>query len=231
MEYKNIAGEIVDVAKSYEYQEPPGILVKLQELLTAVARAVRDFLNMLQLPQTGSSDTRLIGNLLQLLLAVAAVVAVAIVLFLVLRRMKYLRAQKQLTLGEMLAGESVLDSKGWRNLAEELFQKGSSREACRAIYMSCLHLLDESAIAVFAPTKTNYEYFYALKQYPPIAQSFRQLVDNVELIWFGGKIADVSDYDQCLRLLKVLTAETELKVKAKTANNFNSSSGFTGTRT
>jgi hypothetical protein len=83
--------------------------------------------------------------------------------------------------------------------------------------MSCLHLLDESAIAVFAPTKTNYEYFYALKQYPPIAQSFRLLVDDVELIWFGGKTATSADYEQCLKYFNVLVAEAERKVSNQPA--------------
>jgi len=201
MEFKNIAGQIGEVAKNYDYHEPPGVLVKLQELMTAIARAIRDFLDLLQLPQTGSSDTKLVGNLLQILLALAAVVAIAIVIFLVVRRVKHLQAQKQMTLGEMIDGERALDSKGWRNLAEQLTQNGSLREACRAIYMSCLHRLDESSIAVFAPTKTNYEYFYALKQYPAIAQNFRTLVDLVELIWFGGKAATASDYRECVSLL------------------------------
>lgn len=67
--------------------------------------------------------------------------------------------------------------------------------------MSCLHLLDENKIAVFAPTKTNYEYFYTLKQKPTIAVHFRPLVDTVELIWFGNKEAEESDYIDCLNLL------------------------------
>ncbi len=215
MEYKNIAGQIAEVAKNYNYHEPPGILVKLQELLTAIARAIRDLLNLIQLPQTGSSDTKMVGNLLQLLLALAAVVAVLVVAFLVVRRVKHLQAQKQMTLGEMIDGERALDSKGWRNLAEELSQTGSLREGCRAIYMSCLHHLHESSIAVFAPTKTNYEYFYALKQQPLIAQNFRTLVDLVELIWFGGKTATPADYRQCLSLLNNIEEEAAQVVQNK----------------
>lgn len=217
MEAKNIAGQIAEVAKNYHYHEPPSVLVKLQEMLTNLIRAIRDWLNMLQMPQTGSADTRIVGDLLKFLVVVVAVVAAIVVIILIARRLSHLTNQRKLARGEMIVGESSLDSAGWLNHAKELFQGGANREACRAIYMSCLHLLDESDIAVFAPTKTNYEYFYSLKKHPEIATQFRQLVDTVEYIWFGNKQAEESDYFESLTLfsnIKEAVAKLPLVSKA-----------------
>ena len=49
----------------------------------------------------------------------------------------------------------------------------------------------------FSVTKTNYEYFYALKRMPKVAEAFRNLVDLVEHIWFGAKAATREDLRQC----------------------------------
>ncbi len=201
MDSRNIAKDIAAVAKDYDYQQPPSLMVKLQEIITSIVRAIHDFLNLIELPSTGSSDTKLVGNLLQTAVVVVAVIAAAVVSVVILRRLQHLERQRKLALGELIVSESTLDSKGWRTFAAKLFQDKSTKEACRAIYMSCLHLLDEDDIAVFAPTKTNYEYFYSLKNKPTIAQHFRPLVDTVELIWFGNKAAEESDYNACLSLL------------------------------
>jgi hypothetical protein len=119
------------------------------------------------------------------------------VLLLVASKMRALQAQRNLALGSMVVAESPLDSKGWLALGQELAAKSSYKEACRAVYMSVLHLLDEQKIMAFSATKTNYEYFYALKRLSKVAQSFRNLVDLVEYIWFGDKEATVDDYEQC----------------------------------
>ncbi len=208
MDSRNIAKEIAAVAKEYDYQQPPGLMIKVQEIITSIIRAINDLLNMIELPQTGSSDTKLVGDFLQVLLIIVAVIAAIVVGIVIVRRLKHLETQRKIARGELIVGESALDSKGWRNFAEQLFKEKSTKEACRAIYMSCLHLLDEDKIAIFAPTKTNYEYFYALKQKPTIAQNFRPLVDNVELIWFGNKEAEESDYNNCLRLLSEIEKAT-----------------------
>ncbi len=184
MEFRNISHEIAEIAKDYDYQQPPDLLVKLQDLIAYLLRLLRDFLSYLRIPQLGGSDSRGVANLLQVLVITAGVVAVVMVLLLVASRLRTLQAQRQLALGSMVVAESPLDSKGWRALAEELKGKSSYKEACRAVYMSILLLLDEQKIMAFSATKTNYEYFYALKRLTKVAQSFRSLVDLVEHIWF-----------------------------------------------
>jgi hypothetical protein len=206
MEFKNISHEIGDIAKNYDYRQPPDVLIKMQELLAYLSRLIRDFLSYLRLPNFGSTDNRGIANLLQGLVITAGVVAAVMVLLLVASRLKVLQAQRKLALGSMVVGESPLDSQGWLSLAENLEDNASHKEACRAVYMSILHLLDERKIMAFSVTKTNYEYFYALKRMTKVAQAFRHLADLVEYIWFGDKAASAEDYKQC-RLQAVLVEE------------------------
>lgn len=218
MDSRNIAKEIAEIAKDYDYQQPPGLLIKIQEIITSIIRAIHDILSLIELPQTGSSDTKLVGDLLQTLVVLVAVLALAVVAIVILRRIKQIESQKKLAGGELIVRESELDSRGWRSFAAQLFKENATKEACRALYMSCLHLLDEDEIAVFAPTKTNYEYFYTLKQKPSIAQNFRPLVDTVELIWFGNKDAEESDYNDCLDLLsKIENAAAQIKTAPQLA--------------
>jgi hypothetical protein len=218
MDSRNIAKEIAEVAKDYDYQQPPGLLIKVQEIITSIIRAIHDLLSLIELPQTGSSDTKLVGDLLQTLVVIVAVIALAVVAIVILRRIKQIESQKKLAGGELIVRESELDSIGWRNFAAQLLKENATKEACRALYMSCLHLLDEDEIAVFAPTKTNYEYFYTLKQKPSIPQHFRPLVDTVELIWFGNKDAEESDYNDCLDLLcKIEKAVAQIKTATQLA--------------
>jgi hypothetical protein len=197
MEFKNISHEISEIAKNYDYRQPPDILIKLQDLISYLYRLIRDFLSYLRLPQFSGSDTRGVANLLQVLVVMAGVVAAVMVLLLVASRLSVLQTQRKLALGSIVVGESPLDSRGWLALAEELEGKASYKEACRAVYMSILHLLDERRIIAFSATKTNYEYFYALKRMAKVAESFRNLVDLVEHIWFGDKAATGEDYRQC----------------------------------
>lgn len=213
MDSRNIAKEIAEIAKDYDYQQPPGLLIKIQEIITSIIRAIHDLLSLIELPQTGSSDTKVVGDLLQAVVIVVAVLAAAVVAIVIVRQLKQIETQRKLARGELIVSESELDSKGWRSFAAQLLKENATKEACRAIYMSCLRLLDEDKIAVFAPTKTNYEYFYTLKQKPSIAQHFRPLVDTVELIWFGNKEAEESDYIACLNLLdKIEKAAAQIEV-------------------
>lgn len=213
MDSRNIAKEIAEIAKDYDYQQPPGLLIKIQEIITSIIRAIHDLLSLIELPQTGSSDTKVVGDLLQAVVIIVAVLAAAVVAIVIVRQLKQIETQRKLARGELIVSESELDSKGWRSFAAQLLKENATKEACRAIYMSCLRLLDEDKIAVFAPTKTNYEYFYTLKQKPSIAQHFRPLVDTVELIWFGNKEAEESDYIACLNLLdKIEKAAAQIEV-------------------
>jgi len=203
MEFKNISRQLSEIAKNYDYQQPPDLLIKFQELMGYIDRLIRELLSYLKLPPIGT-DSRGVANILQVLVVVAGVAAAVMILLLVASRLKSIERQRKLALGGMVVGESPLDSAGWLNLADELAAKTSYKEACRAVYMSVLHLLDERQVIFFSATKTNYEYFYALKKLPALADSFRQLADLVEEIWFGDKSAGVQDFNQARSLAGTL---------------------------
>jgi len=211
MEFKNISHDLEAIAKNYDYRQPPDILLKLQDLLAYINRFLRDLFSLLKLPQFGNADSRGVATLMQILVVAAGVVAVVMILLLVASRMRTLQAQRKIALGSIVVGDSPLDSTGWLKLAQELDAKQSYREACRAVYMSVLHLLDERNVVAFSATRSNYEYFYALKRMQGVAPSFRNLVDNVEYIWFGDKVASADDYRYCLEQLRVLKEGLPLK--------------------
>jgi len=219
MEVKNIGHEISEIAKNYDYRQPPDVLIKLQEFVAYLYRLLRDVLSFLKLPQLANSDTRAVADLLQVLVVAAGVAAAVMVLLLVASRMRVIRNQRQLALGSIVVGESPLDSQGWLALGEELAGNASYKEACRAVYMSILHLLDERNIVAFSATKTNYEYFYALKRTGHIAGAFRNLVDCVEYIWFGDKPATKDDYQECRQQAKLIQEGLPVKIAVVAAHS------------
>jgi len=77
--------------------------------------------------------------------------------------------------------------------------------------MSVLHLLDERNVVPFSATRSNYEYFYALKRMQSVAESFRRLVDSVEYIWFGDKQANNDDFRYCMEQSRLVQDGLPLK--------------------
>ena len=218
MEFKNISRELNEIAKDYDYQQPPDILLKLQELIASGLRFLKDLFNYFKIPQFETSDSTAVATILQLIVVFVGVVAAVMVVLLVASRLRQWQLQKQAAIGTIIAEDGPLDSKGWSTLAEQLSERGSYKEACRAVYMSILLLLEEEKVMAFAATKTNYEYFYALKRMPNIATNFRQLVDRVEELWFGDRQATGADYKDCREQARsIINALPAAKPKILTA--------------
>jgi hypothetical protein len=197
MEFKNVARDLHNVAKDYDYHQPPDFLLKLQEWITSALRFLNELLHNLNIPLLPNTDSRGVADLMQIVVIVVGVFAAIAVILLVVSRLRQIQAQRQIALGTMIVGESPLDSAGWLDQAEQQSLEKNYREACRSVYMSTLHLLDEQKVMGFQATKTNYEYFYALKKNSAIAAAFRLLVDRVEEIWFGDRAAVEADYTNC----------------------------------
>lgn len=211
MEYRNISREISQVAKDYQYQEPPSFLLQLQDWLSELSRLIRDFLNSLNFPGFGGADNTKIADFLQVLVVVAAVLMIIMVAILSLRRLEHLELQRKLALGKLETAEEILDAAGFKKQAAKLAEARLWREACRAIYMSTLFLLDEKKILAFASTKTNYEYIYSLKadaRGKKILKPFREMVDEFEQLWFGYYQASENNYGNCLKLIDLIEAQT-----------------------
>ncbi len=201
MDFKDITQEIADVASRYHYHKPPEFLVYLQELLSRVLRFLKDLFEQLHLFNSGFSDTRMVGNLMQILIYAAGGICALLIIYLVFMRMTKLTQMSRLAQSGALENELLLTSQGWLNEAKSLAEKQHYKSACRAAYLSFLRLLDEKDVAPFAPTRTNYEYWYQLKKSREIQLTFRQLADIVELVWFGNKQAELNDFERCLELI------------------------------
>lgn len=211
MDYKNVSPALAELSNSYQYKEPPGPLVWLQELITNILRFLKDLWSSLHIPlfQT-NSDSHAIGDVMQFLLIVFGVLCGVVILFILAGRMSHITNARKIAMTGTLSSDLPLDQLGWKNFAQQLMQKQNYKDAIRAVYMSTLYLLDEKGIMKFAQNKTNYEYFYALGTRGSIKHSlqqpFRSLVDRVESVWFGFASCDKSDYDYCLGLLTDMEA-------------------------
>ncbi len=217
MNPKDIAPEIAAIAGRYSYKKPPDILVQIQEWIDKAWRFVTDLLSSLRIHVPGMSDTNVVGNIMQVLVLLVGAVCLFAIIFFAMKRMSQLNAQSQLAKKGQSAAHRMLDATGWKNEAAQLALKEDWREACRAIYMSSLRTLHESSVIEFAPTRTNYEYWYALApRSETLARSFKSLANQVELIWFGNKLATSSDFEACSTQLSRVEEECHF-IKENTA--------------
>lgn len=202
----------------YQFKEPPQILVLAQDFLAKILRNIIDFLRQFRIDLPDVADTKAVGDIMQVLIICAMVVVIGLVLFTLYMRLSDLQRQAQLAKVGLTAGLDILDSKAWKLKAKEHADNLNWREACRAVYMSSLYLMDENSILKFVATRTNYEYYYALSSFKKLRQPFRDLVNIVEGIWFGNDTATKTEYENCLEELTKIESEIALKLKVNGAN-------------
>lgn len=208
MNFRDIAPEIAAIASRYNYKKPPDLLVQMQEWLDKMYRWLADLLAQLHINMPGLADTNVVGNVMQFFVLLIGGICLFAIVFFALRRMKQLNAQSKLARRGQSEAHRLLDAQGWKSEAEQLAAQKSWRDAARAVYMSSLRFLHEAAIIEFAPTRTNYEYWYALSPRSEyLARSFRDLANRTELIWFGNKQASQEDYQYCLKCLAKIEEE------------------------
>lgn len=223
MNPRDIAPEIASVAGKYNYKKPPDLLLQLQEWIDKALRFLNEFLSSLRIHMPGMSDTSVVGNIIQAVVLITGALCLLVIIFFAMKRLSQLNAQSQLAKKGQSAAHLLLDAQGWKQEAATLAEKQDWREACRAIYMSSLRSFHESSVIEFAPTRTNYEYWYALApRSEMLARSFRSLANQVELVWFGNKTATQDDYATCCKeLIKVeeecgaLREQTALEIANK----------------
>jgi hypothetical protein len=202
MNFRDIAPEIAAIAKQYSYKKPPDLLVQLQEWIDKAYRWIADLLASLKIHMPALADTNVVGNVMQFLIILVGGVCLFAIVFLAMKRMGQLNAQSQLARRGQSEAHRLLDAAAWRKEAQELAGQGHWKEACRAVYMSSLRYMHEASVIEFAPTRTNYEYWYALSPRSEIlARSFRNLANRTELVWFGKQSASQEDYERCLSFL------------------------------
>lgn len=207
MEFKDVTATIQEVASGYQYKDPPDFLVKLQEIVTYLWRLVADFLKHLRLTIPGFANSSAVADLMQMLLIGAGALCFLAILVFAWSKMSQLQAAEKLAKRGAQSIDINLDSHGWKAKAAELASAGHHKEAVRALYLSLIYLMDEKGIIDFAPTRTNYEYYYALSTSRPLQKGFRTMADRVEEIWFGNHPAKQSDFQACKELLTSLESE------------------------
>ncbi len=208
--FSDVHGQIADIAKNYHYHEPLPWLAYLADLAALVIRWFRDFIAALLLSLHIEADTSAIGNAMRILLQVLAVCSACLVLFLVWRRFKQLADKVGHSQASPINISQSFNSEDWVNEAMEHSKATRWKEACRALYMSCLRFFDERDILVFVATRTNFEVWYALAKYKNLAPIFRSLAGTVDASWFGTKAAQENDFLLCLSNLKDIQAEVDV---------------------
>jgi Domain of unknown function (DUF4129) len=224
MNPRDIAPEIAAVAGNYKYKKPPDLLLQVQEWLDKAWRFLTDLFSSLRLHMPGMADTNMVGNIMQMLVLLVGALCLFVIVYFALKRMGHLSAQAKLAKKGQSAAYRLLDAAGWKEEAKQLAEKKDWREACRALYMSSLRAMHENAVIEFAPTRTNYEYWYALApRSEMLAFTFRSLANQVELIWFGNKQASEEDYRSITEYLQKVEEECQ-SVRETTAREIASRS-------
>lgn len=208
MSKKDVSPVLEELSKNYNFHETPELVSAIQNLLSEIYRFINDLLRHFRVPIAGDTNTSALADLLQFGLIAAGVICVIILIFISYNKVHKLKLKSR---GEFKGAEETeekLDSSGWQNRAEGLAEKEEWSKACRAIYLSLLYLLDERSVLKYTPTRSNYEYWYALSTQKSIQKPFRELADLVDLIWFGEYTASESDYNACSELKKKIVEDT-----------------------
>lgn len=201
MEHRDITPIIAEVQRSYRYHRPPDLVLIIQKLIERAILQVLDWLNAFRMHPVGSTDSHSVATIMQIVWLCAGALCVVAIVYLVYRRLTQISAQSALAKRGPSASEALLDAAAWRRQAAEFSNNSQYKEACRAVYFSFLRQLHERKIMEFMPTRTNYEYFYALNKYKTLAAKFRTIADIVEACWFGKSEAGNAEYERCVQLL------------------------------
>lgn len=199
MDLQDVSPQLQKLASEFQYKDPPDFLIRLQELISYLLRALADFLKQFKIMIPGMTDTSAVGDVMQIVIIAIGAICLTAILVMMSSRMKQLNEQAQLARRGALSLEEILDSAGWKQKAEEFAKEKLFKDACRALYLSIIYLLDEKKILAYAPTRSNYEYWYALSGKEQMQKGFRRLADVVEEIWFGNHHALEEDYEECLK--------------------------------
>ena len=217
-QFRDLHASIADVSQHYHFQEMPGVVNNLQEWMTNAIRWLADLLSRLFSLSPMASDTRGFGDLMKhIWYVVGFLCALALILVIVKRTYDMLRGVAGKA-GTVQGVTRIMNSGEWKREADKLAEQSNWRMACRALYMSTLRLFDEASVLSFGPSRTNYEYWYALKKEKEIQKHFRELADFIDESWFGNRDVGQTDFKKCSSLLTEIETEISKRppVAAKT---------------
>ena len=111
--------------------------------------------------------------------------------------MKRWRARRIQTLGDRVRADGTdWPVPVWLQRAQTLQQQGKYAEACRALYMALLQLLDDRNWVSHRDSRSNGEYLQSLRQYRP-QNAYRRLIDTHDRSHFGETLLSGTDFQHC----------------------------------
>ncbi|MBX9569440.1 MAG: DUF4129 domain-containing protein [Candidatus Obscuribacterales bacterium] len=210
MDFKDASPDIAAISQNYSYHPAPNWLIRLQDAVREILQGIEQLLNHLtRIPSPGGADSKAVSSVMMYAVYAAGFIALIAIVYYFWKRARQASEEEASTKRGATAVEKILDSEGYRNESAKHAGSGDYKSACRYLYLCFLQLMHEKNVTAFAPAKTNYEYRYILAAHPALQGGFKDLAETVELVWFGNKTADNSDYEQCKRILEGLEPEIE----------------------
>jgi hypothetical protein len=205
--FADVHNLIAATAQHYQYPPPPEMLLNLQELISKLLRALLDLISSLLSVIPGYTDTRAVGNFMRLGLYVMGLFASLLLIWLLFTRLSELGKQAQLARTSTLSDSAPLTADAWHRQAMRFAQAGNWKDACRALLLAAVRLLDEQQVVPFLANRTNFEYGYALSSRVSIRSNFRSLADTVDICWFGNNEASETDFRDCQTHFEAIQSE------------------------
>lgn len=209
MPYPDISNELNSLADKYHYNKPPDMVIHFQELMRQLLQWLWAWLDSFSLRVPGGTDSKPLSSLMMAVVCIAGVLALVAIIYVVTNRIKRTALEEKSKSKGLVTVEKILNSVELKEEAKLFASRHEYKEACRSLYLSLLQLLHEKEIAVFAPAKTNYEYSYLIKAHKDLQRDFKSLAGTVELVWFGTKRAEATDFAECNDALQQLEAEVQ----------------------
>jgi Domain of unknown function (DUF4129) len=217
-QFRDLHTSIADVSQHYHFQEMPGVVSNLQEWISNAIRWLADLLARLFSLSPMASDTRVFGDVMKhLWYIVGFLCALALILVIAKRTWDTLKGSAGKA-GTVEGVTRIMTGSDWKKEADKLAEQSNWRLSCRALYMATLRTFDEAGVLSFGPSRTNYEYWYALKKEKEIQKHFRELADFIDESWFGNRTVAQADYKKCSTLLTDIEQEISKRpaIAAKT---------------
>ncbi len=105
---------------------------------------------------------------------------------------------------------SDLPEEDWMGMAQDLARNGDFRPAVRAVYLGMLAALAYRELIRLARYKSNAEYLQELQRRIqrdiPDTGAFREGIQTVEAVWYGGHHAGDSEFVRMVQLYKTVSA-------------------------
>lgn len=177
--------QLEEILRRPEFQwqeEQPSLLERIWEWFT------QQLINMLPNEAPG-------GRIVTVLLVIAGVLAIGVILYFVIRRLRR-EIAPDIEPGAAGVDGEPQDASLAMDRARDLSKIGDYRQALRYLYLSTLLLLEERGLIRYDRSRTNLEYLQSIGDHPQLATHLREIIHIFERSWYGLQIPDAQTYDR-----------------------------------